>query len=256
MNSISLEKPARGKVGKFVNLALTKGPVLALDEVRCYWLSREIRRFEARYDLELANLTELADLTIEQSTKQHGYPYGPSPPQVMKVVLENFGPDFSKTTFIDLGSGKGLPMLMASHFNFQAIVGVEFAQELHDAAVENLRKYRSPERVCHNVTAIHADVMDYEFPETDLLVYLCNPFNEKILRSIVQKLIETRERTGKSISVVYQQMKREDGSTRAARVVRGTFEETGRLVPRKFKIRRLIDRLVLSHLTFIAFDFQ
>jgi len=44
-------------------------------------------------------------------------------------------------TFIDLGSGKGRVLLMASDYPFKRIIGVEFMPELHRAAQENVREY-------------------------------------------------------------------------------------------------------------------
>jgi len=44
-------------------------------------------------------------------------------------------------TFVDLGSGKGRVLLMASHYPFKRIIGVEFIPELHQVAQENIRKY-------------------------------------------------------------------------------------------------------------------
>lgn len=237
-------------------MLLRQGPIRTWDEFLCYWLSREIRQLEQRHGLELADMSELRELTIACETKEHGYPYGPSPPRVMRVLLENFGPDFSQTTFIDLGSGKGLPMLMASHFNFAKIVGVEFANELHEAAVKNIERYSSESQICKELEPIHGDVLNYEFPESDLFVYLCNPFNEQILKQIINRLIELRARTGRKISVVYQQMRREDGDYRAARIVKQTIEESGQLSPHPVHIRRLLDRVTLSHLTFMAYDLR
>jgi hypothetical protein len=44
-------------------------------------------------------------------------------------------------TFIDLGSGKGRVLLMASDYPFKRIIGVEFMPELQRVAQENIRKY-------------------------------------------------------------------------------------------------------------------
>ena len=44
-------------------------------------------------------------------------------------------------TFIDLGSGKGRVLLMASDYPFKKIIGVEFMPELHRAAQENITGY-------------------------------------------------------------------------------------------------------------------
>jgi hypothetical protein len=55
-------------------------------------------------------------------------------PSVAHGTLQDF-------TFIDLGSGKGRALLMASAYPFKRIIGVEFMPELHRVAQENIRKY-------------------------------------------------------------------------------------------------------------------
>ncbi len=53
---------------------------------------------------------------------------------VAQTMLQDF-------TFIDLGSGKGRVLLMASEYPFQKIIGVEFMPELHRAAQKNIAGY-------------------------------------------------------------------------------------------------------------------
>jgi hypothetical protein len=244
------------KVIKLFRMLSKEGPVRTLDEFRCYWLARETRRIERDHGLELAKFTELRDLTVEGDNEKFGNPYGPTPPRSLPVLLENFGPDFSRTTFVDLGSGKALAMLLASHFNFKKIIGVEFAIELHEAALRNVAKYSSPGQKCKDLELNHGDALEYDFPEDDLLVYLCNPFTDNLLREIINKLIRLREKTGRKISIVYLQMRREDGEYRTADLVKQALEESGKLVRREIKIRRIWDRITLSHLTFMAYDLR
>ena len=56
--------------------------------------------------------------------------------------------DFRDFIFIDLGSGKGRALLMASDYPFRRIVGVELLPQLHRAAQDNLTKYRSETQQC------------------------------------------------------------------------------------------------------------
>src|SRR5580700_6255635 len=58
------------------------------------------------------------------------------------------GLNFRDFTFIDLGSGKGRTLLMASDYPFHRIVGVELLPSLHEIAQENLRQYKSESQKC------------------------------------------------------------------------------------------------------------
>src|SRR5271169_4560215 len=73
-------------------------------------------------------------------------PYQPTDPDLFREMLaalaEESRADFHDFVFIDLGSGKGRTLLIASDYPFRRIVGVDLLPELHQAAEENLSKYR------------------------------------------------------------------------------------------------------------------
>jgi hypothetical protein len=78
--------------------------------------------------------------------------YQPTEPAAFHDMLNALqqapGPDqtvlnFHDFTFIDLGSGKGRTLLMASDYPFRRIVGVELLPSLHQIAQQNLRQYKS-----------------------------------------------------------------------------------------------------------------
>src|SRR5271155_1080663 len=77
-------------------------------------------------------------------------PYQPTDPALFHEMMASLSTfiAFDTFTFIDIGSGKGRTLLMASEYPFRKIVGVELIQELHRAAAENLRAYQTPTQRC------------------------------------------------------------------------------------------------------------
>src|SRR3984893_15884987 len=67
-------------------------------------------------------------------------------------------------TFVDLGSGKGRTLLMASDYPFRRIVGVELIPVLHQGAQENLAKYRGESQKCFALESICGDATEFPFP--------------------------------------------------------------------------------------------
>ena len=86
-------------------------------------------------------------------------------------------------TFVDLGCGKGRALLVASELGFGKVIGVEFASELVDIAKANLAKMRIAGAV-----VVHADAGDFQFPATDMVVYLYNPFSKEVLQRVLTNL--------------------------------------------------------------------
>lgn len=133
-------------------------------------------------------------------------PYQPTEPGLFREMLEalqkNSGLNLSEFTFIDLGSGKGRTLLMASDYPFRRIAGVELLPALHTIAQKNLAVYKSESQRCFTKESICADATNFPLPEGPLVVYLFNPFPEAGLRRALANLQERGTRSG-PIYVLY-----------------------------------------------------
>src|ERR1700675_1609318 len=99
--------------------------------------------------------------------------YQPTEPSAFHEMLDALqqtpGPDhtalnFREFTFIDLGSGKGRTLLMASDYPFHRIVGVELLPSLHQIAQQNLRQYKNVTQKCFALESICADATAVHIP--------------------------------------------------------------------------------------------
>lgn len=106
-------------------------------------------------------------------------------------------------TFIDLGSGKGRTLLMASDYPFRHIMGVEFLPALHQIAEENIHRYRSDSQKCFAIESVCSDATAFAFPPEPLIVYLFNPFAETGLRRALANLIGSLRQHPRSVFVLY-----------------------------------------------------
>jgi SAM-dependent methyltransferase len=111
--------------------------------------------------------------------------------------------DFQDLTFIDLGSGKGRTLLMASDYPFRRIVGVELLPTLNQAAQENLNKYHSESQKCFAIESICADATEFRFPAEPTLLFLFNPFPESGLRRVIANLGQSLRERPRKIYVLY-----------------------------------------------------
>lgn len=106
-------------------------------------------------------------------------------------------------TFIDLGSGKGRTLLMASDYPFRRIIGVELLPSLHGIAQENLRQYKSESQKCFAVESICGDATDFRLPEDPLVIFLFNPFPESGMRRVVANLEQSLRAHPRPAYVLY-----------------------------------------------------
>ena len=133
--------------------------------------------------------------------------YQPTDPAAFHQMMAALPIDFGEFTFIDIGSGKGRTLLMASEYPFQQIVGVELMEELHRAAEENVAADQGrPDRAVARQTVIETvcmDARDFVFPDTPLVVFLFNPLPEAALRRVMQNLEQSWQRAPRAVWVVY-----------------------------------------------------
>jgi len=135
-------------------------------------------------------------------------PYQPTDPALFREMMASLPAlsqqfEFGAFTFIDLGSGKGRTLLMASDFPFRRIVGVELLPELHQIALENLRCYKSKSQKCWALEAVCGDATEFSFPAEPLVLYLFNPLPEPGLRRVVANLKNSLRARPREVYVLY-----------------------------------------------------
>lgn len=130
-------------------------------------------------------------------------PYQPTEPSLFREMMASLPIEFDTFTFIDLGSGKGRTLLMASEYPFRKIVGVELIAELHGSAEENVRVYHSGIPRCSQIEPICMDACDFVFPDTPLVLYLFNPLPEAGLMRVLRNLEQSLELSPRPVWIVY-----------------------------------------------------
>jgi SAM-dependent methyltransferase len=130
-------------------------------------------------------------------------PYQPTEPALFREMMAALPIEFGLFTFIDLGSGKGRTLLMASDYPFRRILGVEILPELHEIARENLSLYKSESQKCFALEAICADAADFPFPGELLVLYLFNPLPEPGLRRVIDRLDQSLRDHPREVYVLY-----------------------------------------------------
>jgi hypothetical protein len=166
------------------------------------WAQR--RYFDWRHNVRTTGDMEVANMqAVTQDTAFAGF-YHPSHPRSARRILCRLPiADHSQYTYIDLGSGKGLMLLLAAEYPYSAVRGVEFSRKLHDVADHNIAMYRNPRQRCFDVKSVNVDARDYEFPPTGLVIYLFNPFRHELLARVLENLDASLAASPRDALVVY-----------------------------------------------------
>jgi SAM-dependent methyltransferase len=147
------------------------------------------RRFDRKHGVDTCGVHELSELTIDSSNIASGLEYEPTPVKAFPSMLKSLPKELGKFVFVDFGCGKGRTLLLASHFKFKRVIGVEFAKELHEAATKNLANYKDSRQKCNDITAIHSDAAKFSIPDDACVFYFYYPFGEDVMRKVLDNIV-------------------------------------------------------------------
>jgi hypothetical protein len=131
----------------------------------------------------------LSGLTINSPNREHGHDYRPTPCALFEWTLGAVDYDLSKLTFVDYGAGKGRVLLLAAEHPFAAVAGVEFAEELHDAAEMNIAQYPRSSMRCRTVDCVLEDASQVGPPDGEAVHYFFNPFSREVFAEVLNNIV-------------------------------------------------------------------
>lgn len=101
--------------------------------------------------------------------------------------------------FLDIGCGKGVVLKEAAKYLFQRIDGIEIQPQLVETAQKNFRILKIDDRI----RCIPADAVEFEKYGDYNLFFLFNPFPAEILEKVIKKIMESRNDTDCTATVIY-----------------------------------------------------
>jgi SAM-dependent methyltransferase len=107
-------------------------------------------------------------------------------------------------TFVDLGSGKGRVVMMASEYPFRTVRGIELNAGLVRGARRNLRRWmRGGRAVCRDVRVERGDVLGLELPDGPMVLFMFNSFGAEVVGPLMEKLARASRGRRAPVDLVY-----------------------------------------------------
>lgn len=142
------------------------------------------------------------DLTRTGDYQEHGTALVSTSIDFLTQLLDDLestvGKVLSKDVFVDYGSGKGAAIIHAKELGFEKTIGVEFAKELHEQAVDNIEKLK-----LKNVESFYADATTYTLPNNISVIYLFNPFDEVVMSKVIENIQAQKEEFEGDVYLIY-----------------------------------------------------
>jgi SAM-dependent methyltransferase len=162
--------------------------------------------FDKKYNVETAKIIKTSEIETRSKNWKFAVRYEPTDSAYsFKEILSSFHIDYSDYTFIDLGSGKGRAVLLASMLPFKRIIGVEFSETLIDTARKNISQFPGDQQLCKNIELLLMDASEYPFPGPGekFVLFMNNPFHEPILEKVIENVSKSFYLNPRRIIIIY-----------------------------------------------------
>ena len=120
--------------------------------------------------------------------------------------------------FVDLGSGKGIVLLIAGRLPFRRVIGVDIDEGLDRSAKENIERAAGRLRAAE-VTSFAASVLEWPVPDDLSVVYMFNPFTGKTFYRSMERIFDSYDRKPRNLRIVYGYPAEHDWLVSTGRVV-------------------------------------
>ena len=158
--------------------------------------------FDATYGVDTCQSSDPAWLgRLEGSNWVHGQAYSPAPIDLVNQALAQLPAEFRHATFVDIGSGKGRIVLLASLLPFSRVVGVEYDRLLHDVALRNVASFNSAGK--KKIELYCADAAEFELPPGSLVLFFHHPFDRPLFEGLSGRLKAAHHSSRQPICIVY-----------------------------------------------------
>ncbi len=165
------------------------------------------RAFDLEHGTETFSRIRLKNLGLqdERGKDFDNWAYGPIGPDFFHEIMRQI-PDRGELTFFDVGSGKGLALMLAGDHGFRRVTGIDLSPELCDSAKKNFERYTasSGKRVAAEILC--GDFLKHELPDEPTVFFLNNPFPQYIAKLAMEHIEASIAAHPRRVVIAYRRM--------------------------------------------------
>jgi 16S rRNA G966 N2-methylase RsmD len=157
--------------------------------------------FELKYGVTTSKIVKREDLDISEISKEHSEEYKPTRFRHFRLLLKSLNlPE--ESVFIDMGSGKGRVLLMASMNNFKRITGVEISSRLCEIAKKNISIYEKNLKRQLHIEVVNEDVLKYKIKNDENVFYFYKPFDNFVMETILERIKKSKMESPRKVLLI------------------------------------------------------
>jgi SAM-dependent methyltransferase len=157
--------------------------------------------FDLRYGTDTMRWVEAPAITTASEQKRHAGRYQATKERPLLQLLDRLELP-KECTFVDIGSGKGRVLLIASQRGFRCVRGIEFSGDLCRLARRNVDIF-SGRRQHAPIDVIEADATRYQFRADECVFFMYNPFDGRTLAKVLDSLRRSFDAAPRQVRLIY-----------------------------------------------------
>jgi SAM-dependent methyltransferase len=173
-----------------------------------------IHPFDQIHGTDTSGLVPARDLVTGHPNDEHVTAYYAVAPSILRSLVDHWRRTdpphpISDYTFLDIGSGKGRAVLLASELPFRQVIGVELNPAMAAIAETNVALWRqahekdpTASRIAP-IQIVHDDALNLPLPATPALLFLFHPFEGPVLRALLRRIETTFSSRPETLDILY-----------------------------------------------------
>ena len=165
-----------------------------------WFVVRDEIRGERKYNIRTTGYDTLKHVARKGIDTSHATIYMPAGYYMLEKLLGEINTLPHNKHFLDIGCGKGRAMVVAAHYGFTHISGIDFSKEfcLHTESLMKQLTFQPLTTAVH-----HCDAFYYRIPKDIEVIFLFNPFDDVMMSGVVENILISQEERNRDIYVIY-----------------------------------------------------
>jgi hypothetical protein len=166
--------------------------------------------FDLEHGMDTSGLLFAEHLASGHAHDDHINAYWGTPTSGFRGILDYWQAALAGTphsiqdyTFVDIGSGKGRVLMLASDAPFQRIVGVELSPSLTAIAERNIARWNAVPHACSHIEVLNLDALLAPVPDSPVVLYIYNSFNLYVMLPLLERLQTLARTRSTPIDLIY-----------------------------------------------------
>ena len=157
---------------------------------------------EKKYGIDTIKIDRLGGEKIESEYLIHASIYQGSNYYLIEKAFEYLKNEKVNCGLLDFGCGKGRILVVAAHYGFKSITGIEFSRLFCIEAESNIEKL-SANFPATEFNVICADASSYKIENFQNCFFFFNPFDEVVLLKVVKNILSSLKEFPRKIFIIY-----------------------------------------------------